>query len=190
MSGGSLSADYFQKKYSKNADPWRFTRSRYEAAKYATTIATLGTRRYRSGFEVGCSIGVLTEDIAARCDRLLAVDVVDAALAATKRRCKRYGERVDIRYMDAPKVLPDESFDLIVLSEVAYYWSIDGLDRMIEWSETHLVTGAVILVHWTGPTDYPLTADQVHDHFRERTSFACYRDERHPFYRITALRAR
>ncbi len=66
-----------------------------------------------------------------------------------------------------PDQFPDEQFDLILVSEVGYYWSWDDLAlaqrRIIE----HLEPGGhLLLVHWTPyVADYPLTGDQVHDAF-------------------------
>ena len=45
-------------------------------------------RRFRRVFEIGCSIGVLTRQLAPRCDGLLAVDVADAALRQAEERCE------------------------------------------------------------------------------------------------------
>jgi 2-polyprenyl-3-methyl-5-hydroxy-6-metoxy-1,4-benzoquinol methylase len=133
----SIDADYFEGLYRADPDPWRFATSAYEQAKYDATIAALGTERSLSALEVGCAIGVLTVRLAAVCDRLLAVDVSDTALEAARTRCRAL-TNVDVQRMSLPAEAPDGLFDLIVLSE-------DG--------------GRVVLVHWTGETDYPQTAD-------------------------------
>jgi len=77
---------WFEALYASDPDPWRFATSDYEATKYDNTLAALGERRFAAGFEVGCSIGVLTARIALRCDRLLAVDVAAAALERDRLR--------------------------------------------------------------------------------------------------------
>ena len=82
----SLGPAHFQR-YAGNADPWRFRTSAYEQAKYRRTIAALGARRFRSAFEVGCSIGVLTRLLGACCDLVLAVDFVDQPLATARAAC-------------------------------------------------------------------------------------------------------
>ena len=73
----SLPPSYFEALYASDPDPWRFASSDYERDKYAATLAALPRQLYRSGLEVGCSIGVLTAMLASRCRRLLAVDVAD-----------------------------------------------------------------------------------------------------------------
>ena len=60
MGQASLGQDYFARVYAESDDPWSFATSAYEAEKYRATIAALGTRRYHAGFEIGCSVGVLT----------------------------------------------------------------------------------------------------------------------------------
>lgn len=158
--------DYFEMVYGANADPWGFESSPYEDAKYDATLAALPNARYRSGFEIGCSIGVLTERLAQRCERLLAVDVVPEVLERARLRCHDL-PRVRFALMELPGALPNEEFDLIVLSEVAYYWSIEDLARArMALAERLLPEGHLILVHWTPWVhDYPQTGDQVHDAF-------------------------
>jgi cyclopropane fatty-acyl-phospholipid synthase-like methyltransferase len=157
----SIAAEYFEGLYSADADPWGFATSAYEQAKYDATLAALGTERSQRALEVGCAIGVLTARLAAVCDRLLAVDVSDTALAAARARCAAL-TNVELKRMALPAEAPEGPFDLIVLSEVAYYWDDADLARMGERLRRHLQPGGrVLLVHWTGETDYPQTADEA-----------------------------
>ena len=161
----SLPPSYFEAIYAADPDPWRFERSEYEAAKYAATLAALPRPRYRSAFEIGCSIGVLTERLAARCDALLSVDVAERPLRQAAQRC-RHLPAVRFALMRVPRELPDGPFDLIVLSEVGYYWSARELALARRGLAERLVSGGhLLLVHWTQATDYPLTGDQVHEAF-------------------------
>ena len=160
----SLPAAYFDGVYAADPDPWRFETSPYEAAKYADTVAALGGRRFDSAFEIGCSIGVLTRQLAGRCRRLLAVDVSEAALVAARRRCSGLPQ-VSFARMSVPSEFPAGPFDLIVMSEVGYYWSRPDLDRALHLSATALGAGGyLLLVHWTpAVADYPLRGDDVHE---------------------------
>ena len=116
-----LQGPYFDALYAADPDPWDFATSAYEREKYDATIAALGERRFARGLEVGCSIGVLTERLAARCDTLVAVDVAQAAVdAARARLAARPG--VDVRRESLPEEWPEGTFDLIVASEVLYYF--------------------------------------------------------------------
>jgi len=156
---GSIEPDYFERLYSAHADPWGFATSAYERAKYDATLAALGTERSRRALEVGCAIGVLTARLAGLCDRLLAVDVSDTALKAAQTRCEGL-DNVELQRMTLPGEAPTGRFDLIVLSEVVYYWDDADLVRMGDLLRDKVLSqGRVLLVHWTGETDYPQTAD-------------------------------
>jgi predicted TPR repeat methyltransferase len=161
----SLPPAYFERLYAADRDPWRFASSAYEHAKYDATLAALPCRRFRSAFEVGCSIGVLTRRLASRCTTLLAVDVADVALVQARRRCARH-PWVAIRHMHVPQDWPEGRFDLILLSEMLYYLSCADLTRCAALTRASLARGGlVLLVHWTQPTDYPLSGDAASDAF-------------------------
>jgi len=164
MNKKSLPPTYFDEVYAANADPWSFESSDYERAKYAATLDALPRPHYDKVFEIGCSIGVLTAQLAARCEHLLAVDVAQAAVSRTKARCADLPQ-VDVQCMQVPGELPAGDFDLILLSEVGYYWSPDDLRRALDWMFSALRSGGhLVLVHWTPVVaDYPLTGDEVHD---------------------------
>ena len=160
----SLPGRYFDDVYAASDDPWSFETSAYEAAKYDDSMAALGERRFASGFEIGCSIGVLTRRLAARCDRLLAVDVSESALARARARCADLPQVV-FEQMQVPAAFASGPLDLVVMSEVGYYWSRADLDRALNLVEEALLPGGLLLlVHWTPPVhDYPLRGDDVHE---------------------------
>jgi len=164
MTSDSLQPAYFDQVYAANADPWLFETSDYERAKYAATLAALPGQEYDRAFEIGCSIGVLTAQLATRCRYLLAVDVADAALARSRERCAGLPQ-VDVQCMQVPNAVPPGGFDLIALSEVGYYWSLADLHRSLDWMFGALRSaGHLVLVHWTPVVaDYPLTGDEVHE---------------------------
>jgi len=164
----TLTPEYFEQVYAANDDPWDFTSSEYEAKKYAATLAALPREKYQNAFEIGCSIGVLTERLAERCDELLAVDVSEKALEQAQKRCANL-LNVRLRMMSVPNEIPDEVFDLILISEVGYYLApADWLAAMRKVFARLANGGQVALVHWTPPVhDYPQTGDAVHDSFAE-----------------------
>jgi predicted TPR repeat methyltransferase len=162
----SLSAEYFDKLYSASDDPWSLASRWYERRKYAVTLASLSRPRYRRAFEPGCSIGVLTEQLAARCDSLLASDISAAALAST---CARVDSGVvETAVMRVPDEWPQGRFDLIVVSELAYYLSLDAVDVLVGRCAGSLTPdGELVVVHWRHQVaDYPQTAATVHERFR------------------------
>lgn len=159
----STARAYFDAMYETTDDPWQFASSGYEQRKYAITVASLPKPRYTSAFEPGCSIGVLTEQLADRCETLLATDIVSGALEqATERLKARPHVRVEQRAI--PEDWPEGAFDLVVLSEVAYYFDEPTLAEIVDHVVTSTVNGAhVLAVHWRGETDYPLTGDRTHE---------------------------
>ncbi|AMR28674.1 methyltransferase [Hymenobacter psoromatis] len=166
----TLDPNYFDDVYRANEDPWAFASSPYERTKYADTLAALSRPHYERAFEIGCSIGVLTAQLAPRCGQLLSVDVSEAALAQARQRCARLPQ-VMLRRLQVPKEFPEGQFDLIMLSEVGYYWSPADLARAADLLLAALPPGAqLLLVHWTPVVpDYPQTGDEVHDFFLHKT---------------------
>jgi len=167
--GSSLPPEYFDAVYDAHDDPWQFETSPYESAKYDATLAALPLPCYRAGFEIGCSIGVLTARLAARCDALLAVDVSERALRRARARCAALPQ-VRFARLRVPDEYPDQSFDLTLVSEVGYYWSMADLIAARDEIVAHLLPGGhLLLVHWTPVVpDYPLTGDAVHEAFIAR----------------------
>jgi LmbE family N-acetylglucosaminyl deacetylase/SAM-dependent methyltransferase len=158
----ALTPAYFEKVYSRRDDPWRYRERWYEARKRDATLAALPRRRYPRTLEVGCSIGMLTERLADRSVDLLAIDVAERAVAQTRERLRdRDGARVEKR--DASVDFPPGPFDLVVLSEVGYYFG-DALDDVLAAAHDALAPGGELLAcHWRHPVaDYPLSGDEVH----------------------------
>jgi hypothetical protein len=154
----TLPPSYFDDMYRAAADPWGFVDRPYEARKRALTLASLPDRRYALAFEAGCSIGVLSAELAERCDRLIAMDVSDAALATARTRVPT---NVDLIRGSVPADWPADHVSLAVLSEVGYYLDDDGchalMTRALEGADT------VLAVHWRHPVvDYPISGDAVH----------------------------
>ena len=67
----TLPPKYFDHVYQANRDPWNFETSPYEREKYAATLAALPRARYAEAFEIGCSLGILTAQLAPHCGHLL-----------------------------------------------------------------------------------------------------------------------
>ncbi|MGI4832354.1 MAG: class I SAM-dependent DNA methyltransferase [Janthinobacterium lividum] len=166
----SLAPNYFDDVYRASNDPWAFASSPYERAKYADTLAALPRPHYGRAFEIGCSIGVLTLQLAPRCGHLLSVDVSEAALVQARQRCAGLPQ-VEVKRLQVPNEFPAGQFDLILLSEVGYYWSRPDLARAAEQLLAALLPGGqLLLVHWTPfVPDYPQTGDEVHEFFLEKT---------------------
>lgn len=161
----SLPPSYFDERYALNPDPWDFETSGYERAKYAATLEALPRDRYARALEVGCSIGVLTEVLARRCDALVSLDLAERALARARERCRAL-PHIRFQLVQVPEQWPEGEFDLILLSEVVYYLDAGDVTRLVERVRCCLRPGGdVMLVHWTGETHYPLTGDEAAERF-------------------------
>ena len=185
----TLKPEYFDALYAADPDPWNFEASPYERAKYALTLNAMRKPRYRSCLEVGCSIGVLTRSLASRCNTVIAVDASLTPIVEARRRCADL-PGVRFEQMFVPEQWPDEMFDLILLSEVVYYLSREDVGRLAA-SVTRSVgsDGSVILVHWTGSTDYPLSGDEAVAFFIERmgSAWVVARTDRYAEFRLDVL---
>lgn len=155
-------ATFFDATYARREDPWGFTTRWYEERKRALTLAALPRARFARGWEVGCAIGVLTADLADRCEDLLAVDVAEAAVERARSRLgTRPGVRVEV--MDITTTTPEGPFDLVVLSEVLYYLSLPTLRSFLRRLVPLLAPDAVVIgCHWRHPvTGYALGGDEA-----------------------------
>lgn len=161
----SLPPSYFDELYTADLDPWQFETSDYERGKYAATLAALPRDRYARTLEVGCSIGVLTRQLAERCDMLVGLDASAVALERARSRCRDLAH-FDLRLAQVPNEWAEGTFDLILLSEVVYYLDADDVGRLVARVRDSLAEGGdVVLVHWTGETHYPLTGDAAAELF-------------------------
>ncbi|HEY6582303.1 MAG TPA: SAM-dependent methyltransferase [Rubrobacter sp.] len=180
-----LGRDYFEGLYTESGDPWDFETSEYEQKKYARTLAVLGGRTFRRALEAGASIGVFTEMLADRCDELLAVDVSERAVAEARRRLSGRGHvRVERRTL--PEEMPDGPFDLIVASEVLYYFPREEMLALLQGFERELARGGTLLaVHWRRETKtYPLQGDEVHELLAQNTRLRNTETIVEPDYRL------
>ncbi len=187
----SLSRKYFEDVYAALEDPWNFAESEYERTKYQETLGTLDRDRYGRALEIGCSIGVQTEMLAARCEHLTALDISEQALGKARLRCRQL-RNVEFFRMAVPDEYPAGSFELTILSEVGYYLVRADLARLADRIAQQTVEkGELLLVHWLPfVPDYPLTGDEVHELFLGRNEWTRVASARREQFRIDLLRKR
>ena len=164
-----MTAAYFETQYARAADPWGFTSKWYEQRKRALTVAALPRRRYRSGYEPGCSIGVLSEALAERCDRLLSTDLMPAAVERARDRVA--SDRVRFELADVREHRLPDGHDLVVLSEVLYYLTEPEVIEIVERVGRRLpADGHVIAAHWRHPVaEHTLAGDRADQLLREHS---------------------
>ncbi len=180
-----VKADWFERLYQQDDDPWHFQTSGYEQRKYECTLAALGDRRFTRGLEVGCSVGVFTALLAERCEHLLAIDVSARALALAARRL---ADRAAVALSRAafPEEMPEGNWDLVLCSEVLYYLDSSALElAAARLADVLGAGGTVLAVHWRPATQtYPFTGDGVHDLLLERLGHWHALDSRTARYRL------
>ncbi|MFZ2014238.1 MAG: bifunctional PIG-L family deacetylase/class I SAM-dependent methyltransferase [Nocardioides sp.] len=153
----------------RSADPWGTDSRWYEQRKRDLLLTVLPDQHVGRALEVGCSTGALTEALARRADRVVAVDRSAAAVAAAQRRLGD-DHRVSVLELDIAAAWPDDGpFDLVVVSEVGYFLSPAGLDGLVERVASSLTpVGVVALCHWRHQVSgWLLDADGVHRRFAE-----------------------
>lgn len=138
----------FDQLYQHSSDPWQVQKRWYEQRKQALLLASLPRRRYRHAFEPACGTGALTVALADRCDTVLASDgSVDAVRISSEK--VTHLPHVHICRQSLPADWPCASFDLIVLSEWAYYLSDTDLLEVVRRCQASLShDGTLIACHW------------------------------------------
>jgi SAM-dependent methyltransferase len=142
---------HFEALYAADEDPWDVRAAWYEQRKRAILLASLGKARYRSAFEPGCGNGEMSAALAARCDSLLACDGAAGAVAAARRHLQgRVHDAVRIERRALPAQLPrDDRFDLVVISELAYYFDGAALEHLLARIHATLEDrGELVMCHY------------------------------------------
>lgn len=160
----------FDALFAASDDPWSFDGSWYEARKRDLLLACLPRRRYRAAFEPGCATGLLTRRLMRRCDVVLAWDTAAAAVRQTRDRLARAPGSVRVEVGTVPDDWPDDRFDLVVISELAYYLSPAAVDALADRIRASLADdGTVLACHWRHRIDgCALDGDAVHDRLASR----------------------
>ena len=179
-----MSSDYFDALYQASDDPWQIEDNWYEQRKRTLLTAMLPRRRFRNALEPGCGGGELTLALGHHCDHILAGDLAPAAVDIARRRWQQYQQRqpnflapghtprCHARFIDMtlPRDWPSHlgaSFDLIVISELAYYLDAATLQRLPALINASLADDGVLLAcHWRH--DFP---QRLHDTATIHASF-------------------
>lgn len=167
-------SEFFEMLYrsTPGGDPWSFAAEAEEQARFDHLASVVGERKVGRCLEVGCSTGELTRRLVSLTRYLVALDVAPAAVETTRSVLERAGgstgvdRSVEVRAGRVPEDLQeeDDDFDLIVVSEVGYYFDVDGLLELTRELHGRAAGGSRILAcHWTGSSeDHRLSAHQVH----------------------------
>ena len=105
---------------------------------------------------------MLTARLAANCAAPLGIDVDEVPLHLARQRCAALSN-VEFAMQRLPDDAPAGQFELIMLSEVLYYFDPPQLGRLADVVRgMALPSATLMLVHRLGPPpDYPLTGDSA-----------------------------
>lgn len=164
--------EHFDAMFSGSDDPWHFQTRWYEARKRALTLACLPAARFASAYEPGCANAELSLALAPLCDRLLISDGSARAVALARERTAHLAH-VEVRQAWLPDEWPEQSFDLIVVSEMAYYLDAAALDvladRLRASLQPHASNATVLACHWRPRIEgCAMAGDEVHRRLADR----------------------
>ncbi|MBO4239123.1 class I SAM-dependent methyltransferase [Pseudonocardia alni] len=144
----------------RSPDPYSIGLSAYEQQKYGTVMDALAGRRFDRVLEVGCGEGDLSVRLAGHTAALLGVDICSAAV---QRAAARVPSGTFVR-RTLPHEMPEGDFDLIVCSDVLYYWETVTLQVGLAALLDRLRPGGMLLAyHYRGAFGQAGTADRVHE---------------------------
>ncbi|UOA21213.1 putative glycosyltransferase EpsJ (plasmid) [Sulfitobacter indolifex] len=128
-----------------NQDPWDYS-NRYEQTKYEQTLALLPQRKFGRALELACAEGHFTQQLAPLVEQLIATDISATALERAKEACASF-DNITYQQLDLKNGQIPEKFDLIVCSEVLYYFeSRKVLAKIARKLAKSLAPGGMILM--------------------------------------------
>lgn len=166
-SNGGVDENYFDELYVGTDDPWGFRSRWYEIRKRAIVLGCLLQPRYQSAFEPACANGELVAALAPRCEKILASDFHLPAIELAAKRLAEF-DNVRVECRELPQGWPQQTFDLIVLSEVGYYLDDTTLRTVAQCAAQSLTPdGTLLACHWRHPIEgCSRTGDRVHEVLR------------------------
>ncbi|MEP7062044.1 MAG: class I SAM-dependent methyltransferase [Betaproteobacteria bacterium] len=148
-----ITPEYFDGIYAANRHPGQVRDRWYETRKRGLVLASLPRQHYINALDIGCGVGVLTEQIATRCDRVTALDASASAIALARYYMTDH-RNVVMLHASIPADWPNGRFDLIVLSEAGYHLDRSELATLAERiSESLAPDGTLVTCHWRHPVE-------------------------------------
>ena len=165
----AIDAAGFERKFRQNIDPWNYSGSRFEHFKRGILLRACGPAKRGRVLELGCAIGETTRHLARLSLRLLAVDASPTALGEAERRCAKL-QNITFRRSLLPLQMPSGPFDLIVVSELAYYLPAHHLRLLARRILRALAPGGnvIVLHHRRSFDDAAVLPALAHSRLRRR----------------------
>ena len=185
----TTSPAFFDEKYRADPDPWSFASNGYELGRYQAIVGALGRRQFRHAFEPGCSIGILTAMLATRCGCVDALDISSAAAEQARQRCLSL-PNVRVASGSLSDSLPDGPFDLVIFSELGYYFEPEALRLTASAIVDRMVPGGLLVAaHWLGSSpDHVMSGDAVHSILGELDDVVLHSAQTYEGFRLDCWR--
>ena len=128
---------------------------------------------------------MLTERLAAYCDEVYAIDFSPSACAQARARCACLPQ-VEVCCAALPEGTPAKDFDLLVLSEIGYYFTPQDWQRVSAALINSIPQGAIVLAaHWLGHSqDHRISGDEVHEILLSHAKLRIEHTERQPKHEV------
>ena len=120
MTGRNFPATFFDKLYTKQADPWSYKGSELSERRRDLILQALPRKAYLSLLEIGCAEGWMSPMLASRAERFTGLDISKCALERALTECASLGNVKLLR----GDIVADEilgQFDAIVCAGVLVY---------------------------------------------------------------------
>jgi 2-polyprenyl-3-methyl-5-hydroxy-6-metoxy-1,4-benzoquinol methylase len=166
--------EYFDALYALNqGDPWQYEQRWYEQRKRQICLAILPHLQFDSAIEIGCSNGIFSQELARRTNSLMCLDANNTAIHLAQERLQAY-PHVQVLQRIVPDDLPEQKFQLIVVSEILYYLNPIALQQVLTWLHTALEPGGCILsCHWRAPiSGFSLNGEDVHQYLKAHLNYS------------------
>ncbi len=134
-----------------------------------------------SVLECACGTGMLSEQIAQKCRKLIATDFSQGMLKQARRKCRKY-ENVRVRYADIMNLdFPDNSFDLVIAANVIHLLDKPGqalkeLDRVCKPAGKLIIPTYVNNENRGRTAAFARIADKAGADFKRQFTYSNYED--------------
>lgn len=155
--------DHLRRLYADTDDPWNFVGSPYEQGKFIATRKALMRDRYDCALELGCGNGALARHLAPLCARYTGIDAIERAMIAARKAVPKARFITDCY----PCRLPDERFDLVILSEFLYFLMPEDIFQLAQDLARVAPHAEILCITWLGDTEQALQGAEALELFRQ-----------------------
>lgn len=117
---GARARSFFERLWA-DTDPWQLDTSELDQRRYQRQLELLNGRRYARALEIGCAGGSFTHRLSSLCDELVAIDISEQAISRAHHAGVGAGTELRVANVMEMDLEAEGTWDLVVLSETAYY---------------------------------------------------------------------